>query len=47
MPTPTLQQVLYHIIEVELVEGEMIACVVQVRGTHREPYMGIAQPGNR
>jgi len=31
---------LHHIIEVELVEGEMIACVVQVRGTHREPIWG-------
>jgi len=36
---------LHHTIEVELVEGEMIACVVTVRGTHRGPLMGIAPIG--
>jgi predicted ester cyclase len=38
---------LHHTIEVELGEGEMIACVAQVRGTHREPYMGIAPTGKQ
>jgi predicted ester cyclase len=38
---------MHHTIEVELVEGEMIACVAQVRGTHRGAFMGIAPTGKQ
>jgi len=38
---------MHHTIEVELVEDEMIACVAQVRGTHRGPFMGIAPTGKQ
>jgi len=38
---------MHHTIEVELVEGEMIACVAQVRGTHQGPLMGIAPTGKQ
>jgi predicted ester cyclase len=38
---------LHHTIEVELVEGEMIACVAIVHGTHRGPLMGITQSVKR
>jgi predicted ester cyclase len=38
---------LSHTIEVELVEGEMIACVATVHGTHQEFFMGIAPTGKQ
>lgn len=38
---------LSHAIEVELVEGEMIACVATVHGTHQEFFMGIAPTGKQ
>ncbi len=38
---------LHHTIEVELVEGEMIACVATVSGTHRGLLMGIAPTGKQ
>jgi len=36
---------LHHTIEVELAQGDMIACVATVRGTHMGSFMGIAPTG--
>ena len=36
---------MHHSIEVELREGEFIACVMTVQATHQGPYMGIAPTG--
>ncbi|MBV9617364.1 MAG: ester cyclase [Ktedonobacteraceae bacterium] len=38
---------LHHVIEVELSEGEFIACVMTVNATHQGPYMGIAPTGRQ
>jgi predicted ester cyclase len=38
---------MHHTIEVELVEGEMIACVVTVSGTQQGFLMGIAPTGKK
>ena len=38
---------LHHTIEVELVDGEMIACVATVSGTQRGLLMGIAPTGKQ
>jgi predicted ester cyclase len=36
---------MHHTIETELSEGELIASVITVHGTHQAPYMGIAPTG--
>ena len=36
-----------HTIEVELSEGEFIACIMTVHATHQGPYMGIAPTGRQ
>jgi len=38
---------LRHTIETELAEGNLVACVATVRGTHQGPFMGIAPTGKQ
>ena len=38
---------MHHTIETELAEGNLVACVSTVRGTHLGPFMGIAPTGKQ
>jgi predicted ester cyclase len=38
---------MHHTIETELAEGNLVACVSTVHGTHLGPFMGIAPTGKQ